>query len=455
MIKNYIFDTEQYFPTYNFLNKENRDIAIAEYVSANNTLENEEKFFTTSTNIAILAISLIGSFLLSSNQESLKKLLLLASNDFLLSVSLLFVNIMTTLALLIFFAQRQKEINFAARKVIVLRRLLGVTYGKVHMVLPTWRVEAADEPFAIKPFKGWLQYNNFPAYLISTCSSFLFVYFGSYKTSSSEALILFYLFHFLFLITLYRVFLFDHHENIYLIFAGFVSKLLGVHLVNNFEYVIYRSKLQTHEMGRLDVDCEKAFKVLIFLEDRRFFKHGGISYLSIGRAIYNFLLYRKRSGASTISQQLARTLFISHYRSPIRRKIVEIILSFWMEKAFFKQDILIMYIGAVRFERDVFGVLDAMKFFFGEIKKSPSVAEWFFLLERVSNINSKLLGGKLFINIRDACNCKLLSFSDIEELLKIYEQQIKMKKIVDDKFYSLSKLKKELKIFEGNTEVKT
>ncbi len=437
---------EQYFPTYRLLQKGNRDIALAEYAAANSSLADEQKLFNASANIVIVVVSVITSCLIGANKLQSDGILAFLSDNALYASLFLFANVFTTLAFLMFLGQRQKEINFAARKVIVLRRLLGLSYGRVHMVLPTWRVEAADEPFSVRPFMGWMQYKNFPAYLISLCSSFLYVYIGGGYTSSDFFLGIFFFMHCTFLIFMYRVFLFDHHENVFLLFSKVLSKVLKLHLVSNFEYIIYRSKLQTHEIHRMNLNCHNVINSLIFLEDRRFFVHGGISYLSVCRALF-FRVYKgKKSGASTISQQLARTLFIEDFRFPVRRKLVEAMLSFWLERAFLKQDILYMYIGSVRYEKDTFGILDAMKLFFEKIVDYPSVAQSFFLIERVSNVNSKLLGGKVYVNIRDAKKKGLLSDADVIELLKIYDKQISRNLISEVNGFGISRIREKMNI---------
>jgi len=104
---------------------------------------------------------------------------------------------------------------------------------------------------------------------------------------------------------------------------------------------------------------------------------------------------KRRSGRSTITQQLSGTLFIQDLSKLIRRKSIEIPLALWCNRNFSKDEQLNIYLASVRFEKGVYGVTEAMKHFWGDVRLAPTMAESFFLVERVSNIKSKLLTNRI------------------------------------------------------------
>ena len=72
-----------------------------------------------------------------------------------------------------------------------------------------------------------------------------------------------------------------------------------------------------------------------------------------------------------------------------------------------------------------------MNYFFGQIVKEPSLAQSFFLIERVSNIRKSLLVNKIIATIRAAEEHKILSKDDIKELIKLYKEAVDSGKVID------------------------
>ena len=171
-----------------------------------------------------------------------------------------------------------------------------------------------------------------------------------------------------------------------LIFYRLFSKLIGLPLVENIEYIIYRAKLSFYETDRLKIDTENIKRFLVFIEDKRYYSHRGIDYKSIFRSILGLIKVKPRSGGSTIAQQVVRTLFILNLAKTYRRKFIELSLAPWLTNVLSKDTVLEVYISAVRFERGCFGIVEAMEHFWGKVEKYPSNAEAFFLIERVSMI---------------------------------------------------------------------
>lgn len=104
---------------------------------------------------------------------------------------------------------------------------------------------------------------------------------------------------------------------------------------------------------------------IIAMEDRRFYQHWGVDPLGILRAAAKDVMRgERRQGASTITQQLARNIFL-HHRRTWSRKIRETILALRIERAFSKDEILELYINKIYFGEGAYGLEAASGRFFG------------------------------------------------------------------------------------------
>lgn len=114
---------------------------------------------------------------------------------------------------------------------------------------------------------------------------------------------------------------------------------------------------------------------MIAVEDRRYFFHFGIDPIRLTGAILESLFSDRRiGGTSTISQQLARNLFLNNNRS-LDRKVREAIIAFALEWKFSKEQILELYLNKVYFGGGAYGIDSASRNFFSHPAKSLSVAE--------------------------------------------------------------------------------
>ncbi|MGY9057747.1 MAG: transglycosylase domain-containing protein [Alphaproteobacteria bacterium] len=110
------------------------------------------------------------------------------------------------------------------------------------------------------------------------------------------------------------------------------------------------------------------------IEDRRFWDHWGVDLLGIARALYvNTVEGQVRQGGSTLTQQIAKNLFLSHERS-YRRKIQELLLAFWLEYRFSKTEILETYLNRAYFGAGAYGIDAAARRYFG--KSTADVTLW-------------------------------------------------------------------------------
>ena len=118
---------------------------------------------------------------------------------------------------------------------------------------------------------------------------------------------------------------------------------------------------------------------VIAVEDARFMEHGGVDVLGIVRAfITNLEALRIRQGASTITQQLARSVFLTPERS-YTRKIKEAILAVHMEKTLSKDKILELYLNEIYFGHGAYGVAAAAQTYFSKDISTLSAAESAFI----------------------------------------------------------------------------
>jgi penicillin-binding protein 1A len=114
---------------------------------------------------------------------------------------------------------------------------------------------------------------------------------------------------------------------------------------------------------------------IIATEDNHFFEHPGVDVKGIARAVAkNILAGDYAEGASTITQQLAKTLFLSP-RKNIMRKLKEAFLSFQIEHRYTKNEILELYLNQVYFGSGAYGVEAASRIFFGKSVQALSPAE--------------------------------------------------------------------------------
>jgi len=107
-------------------------------------------------------------------------------------------------------------------------------------------------------------------------------------------------------------------------------------------------------------------EALVATEDRKFYQHSGVDLKGIARAIIKDIQAGEFvEGASTITQQLAKTLFLTTRKS-IVRKIKEAILAFQIERRYTKDEILELYLNQVYFGSGAYGVQSAAEIFFGK-----------------------------------------------------------------------------------------
>ena len=116
-------------------------------------------------------------------------------------------------------------------------------------------------------------------------------------------------------------------------------------------------------------------QAFIAIEDRRFNSHFGVDPMGIARAAFANILRRGVSqGGSTLTQQLAKNLFLTQDRT-FTRKLQELLLAFWLERKFTKNEILELYLNRVYFGAGAYGVEAAAQRYFGKHAREASLQE--------------------------------------------------------------------------------
>src|SRR5690349_21398049 len=116
-------------------------------------------------------------------------------------------------------------------------------------------------------------------------------------------------------------------------------------------------------------------KAFIAIEDRRFYSHHGVDPWGILRAAVANVLHRGVSqGGSTLTQQLAKNLFLTQERT-LARKLQEVELALWLERKYSKAEILELYLNRVYFGSGAYGVEAASQRYFGKPAKSVTLPE--------------------------------------------------------------------------------
>ena len=117
------------------------------------------------------------------------------------------------------------------------------------------------------------------------------------------------------------------------------------------------------------------WQAIVSIEDKRFFKHGAISYRGTMRAIFINMFYGKfAAGGSTITQQTVKNIFLSRDKK-MSRKIQELILSHWLENRFDKNQILDLYMNRISLVGGMRGIDAASSVLFGHGANEMTLAE--------------------------------------------------------------------------------
>ncbi len=184
---------------------------------------------------------------------------------------------------------------------------------------------------------------------------------------------------------------------------------------------------------------------VIVVEDKRFYNHYGIDIRGFFRALFfNLKERRYAQGASTITQQLSKLIFLESDKT-LSRKLRELMISFYLESNFTKQEILTMYLNRVYLGSGLYGVKSASKRYFLKHPKKLSIAEASILagllkspskLSPLVNKQASIKRAKLVIKLLDKEKLitnkeKNIALTD----LSIIENNISIGKVINSRYF--------------------
>jgi len=433
---------QQYFHTYK-IPIERQDVALKEYDLSVQSLSGDQRSIALATGLTVVAVGFIGTVVSSDNG-------LATVTDFLNHANRLMewglYLSLTAIALisLRYFAELQRSATHAARKIVVLRRLLGVDYGNIEKVMPTETLEGANEPYAIPMFPGWGEISSLATLLVAPfAAGLLLMAFGLFvdvpKSSAAEILEVFpnrawaelslFVSYCLFLLATFRFWLLEKWEDKRFVVGRSIAAALNCPFKDRMGHVLYRMELAVFEARRIGIDLRRFHPIAIRIEDRRFLKHRGNDWIAIARAVWQRIRLGFVSGGSTIDQQLFRSTCLRKIERRWTRKIVEWLMAPWLAARYEKHYILDMYLCSARFDRGVIGIAAAISHFFdtklhSQSRWLASHAQIIFLVERLSNISQTIPVNRIRAIIVDLKTEQLIADSDVTELEDLYISMI-------------------------------
>lgn len=169
-------------------------------------------------------------------------------------------------------------------------------------------------------------------------------------------------------------------RNIFLIFFAVCVAAAGAITLRG--YYMYTTALEQLPVRRAagEVRAKEGFTPLselpdtyldavIAAEDHRFYEHGGVDYIAIGRAVYNDIRTMSfAEGGSTITQQLAKNLYFTQEKE-LTRKVAEVFMAWNLEHSFSKEEILELYVNSIYYGSGCYSIGVASRTYF---HKEPS-----------------------------------------------------------------------------------
>src|SRR5690554_2680712 len=155
-----------------------------------------------------------------------------------------------------------------------------------------------------------------------------------------------------------------------------IPKMVDVELYdqNEMQYLTLNNEEKKSYIALTEIN-QNIINCIISVEDKKFFKHKGIDILRIGGALSaNIDAGDIRQGASTITQQYARMLYLSREQS-LRRKAEEALIAMNIETKYNKEDILEGYLNLLYFDHGIYGIKDACAFYFNKLPSEVTLAE--------------------------------------------------------------------------------
>ncbi|MDR0447104.1 MAG: transglycosylase domain-containing protein, partial [Treponema sp.] len=162
-----------------------------------------------------------------------------------------------------------------------------------------------------------------------------------------------------------------NQENFFDFVPALPTKILDINgnIITEFSADEKRALVSLNELPR------HLIYAVLAREDPDFYNHKGFSVRGIGRAIAGRVIGKSLGGGSTITQQIAGTLYTDRREMTFSRKIRELWWAFQMERRYTKNEILEIYLNQINMGPGVYGVEAASQYFFGHSSRDASLAE--------------------------------------------------------------------------------
>ncbi|WP_163971321.1 transglycosylase domain-containing protein [Oceanobacillus halotolerans] len=140
-------------------------------------------------------------------------------------------------------------------------------------------------------------------------------------------------------------------------------------------YIVGELYHENRTLADIDNVPDHVKEAFIAIEDRRFYDHAGVDFRSVIRAVYrDIVALDKVEGASTITQQLAKNLFLTNDKTWMR-KTKEVMAAIYLERHFSKDQILELYMNQMYFGQGIYGIETAANFFFNKEVSDLTISE--------------------------------------------------------------------------------
>ena len=160
-------------------------------------------------------------------------------------------------------------------------------------------------------------------------------------------------------------------ENFMEIETALPTRLLDINgeVITEFASDEKREIIEFNDLPQQMVDA------LLTREDRIFYDHQGFSVKALFRAVIGVLTHTTRGGGSTLTQQIAGTLYCDRTDMSYQRKLKELWWAIQMERRYTKNEILEQYLNRIYFGGGTYGVSAACKYYFGHSAENITPAE--------------------------------------------------------------------------------
>ena len=172
-----------------------------------------------------------------------------------------------------------------------------------------------------------------------------------------------------------------NQENFVEFAPALPTKILDI----NGELITEFSSEEKRELVSIDALPRHLIHAVIAREDKDFYKHRGFSLIGISRAFFGVITGRNLGGGSTITQQVAGTLYADRSEYSIMRKLRELWWALQLERRYTKNEILELYLNKMYMGAGTYGVEAASKYYFGHSAKEISLAEAAILVIQLSS----------------------------------------------------------------------